>query len=212
MGLILVAGVVFGDDGENATTDGPPTAASSSEPTPDATTDEPTEEATPTEGAIPEEVEPVTYKGSGNKVLKINKPEEGVVLMTTTIKGEDTNQVIYSLDDALEENSLLVNTIGSYKGTTLLDDDGSETKRLKVEVEGSWVIVLDPITSARELNDSAKGSKDDVLLYRSGDAAILNFTSTGGDSNVAYWSTDDGTGLVVNDIGKFKAEAPLTAP
>ena len=79
VGLILVAGVVFGDDGENATMDGPPTAASSSEPTPDATTDEPTEEATPTEGAIPEEVEPATYKGSGNKVLKINKPEEGIV-------------------------------------------------------------------------------------------------------------------------------------
>ena len=128
--------------------------------------------------------------------------------MTTTIKGEDTNQVIYSLDDALEENSLLVNTIGNYKGTTLLDDDGSETKRLKVEVEGALVIVLDPITSARELNDSAKGSKDDVLLYRSGDAAILNFTSTGGDSNVAYWSTDDGTTLWSTTSGSSRLRHP----
>lgn len=162
--------------------------------------------------APPPAVKSVKYSGKGNKVLKIRKPETGVVLMTTTIKGPSDNNTVYSLDDELEENDLLVNTIGSYKGTTLLDDSGEETTRLKIEVSGSWTIVLAPLNTARRVTTTAAGSKDDVLIYASDSPAILNFTSLSGDSNVtAYWITEGSSDLVVNDIGKFKTESAMTA-
>ena len=144
-------------------------------------------------------------------MLKIKKPEEGTVLITTKIKGPSDNNTVYSLDADNQEGNLLVNTIGSYTGTNLLDDDGSETTRLKVDVSGSWTITLAPLSSAKELTTSYKGKMDMVLLVRSEDAKILMFNSTGGDSNVtAYWYTADDSDLLVNDIGRFKAEAPMT--
>jgi hypothetical protein len=155
----------------------------------------------------------VTYKGSGSKVLKIVKPEPGAMLITTTIKGQSDNNTVYALDADLKEGDLLVNTIGSYHGTNILDASGdTETTRLKIDVSGSWVITLSNISNARVVTKVAKGSKDDVLLYGGDGAAILTFKSTSGDSNVtAYWITGDGSDLLINDIGKFTAEAPMTA-
>lgn len=191
-----------------------PTPPAASESAPTATESaEPAVEQTPsvTPTPTPAQPKPVTYKGRGAKVLKIKKPEEGAVLVTTTIKGPSDNNVVYALDEDNQEGDLLVNTIGSYKGTNLLDLDGSETTRLKVDVSGAWTITLAPLSSAKELTTSYKGSKDMVLLVRAEEAKTLRFNSTGGDSNVtAYWYTEDDSDLLVNDIGRFKAEAPLT--
>jgi hypothetical protein len=38
------------------------------------------------------------YKGRGNKVLTIRKPEQGPVLITTAIRGPEDNFTIYALD------------------------------------------------------------------------------------------------------------------
>lgn len=211
---------ILGSLGDSADTASPTTessrAAASSEPAPSPAA--PTEEPAPTAEAptaTPPAVQPapkaVSYKGTGAKVLKIKKPEGGAVLITTKIKGPSDNNTVYSLDEDNQEGDLLVNTIGSYTGTSLLDLDGSETTRLKVDVSGSWTITLAPLSSAKKLTASYKGSKDMVLLVPSEDAKILAFNSTGGDSNVtAYWYTEDDSDLLVNDIGRFKAEAPMT--
>lgn len=186
-----------------------PTSAESSSPADPGAESPSPEESSPAAPAAPK---PITYKGNGNKVLKIAKPSEGAVLITTTIKGPSDNNVVYSLDDALETDQLLVNTIGSYRGTTILDKDDEATKRLKIEVSGNWVITLAPLSSARVVATKASGSKDDVLVYQGDSPAIMNFNSTSGDSNVtAYWYSDSGTDLLVNDIGKFKTEAPMSA-
>lgn len=216
VGLFMLIGIL-GSLGDSAGTASPNTAASTPvaqpEPTPSpAASTEDAAEATPT-AAPPPAAAPkaVTYKGRGAKVLKIKKPEEGAVLITTKIKGPSDNNTVYALDEDNQEGDLLVNTIGSYTGTNLLDLDGSETTRLKVDVSGAWTITLAPLSSAKELTTSYKGSKDMVLLVRSEEAKILKFNSTGGDSNVtAYWYTEDDSDLLVNDIGRFKAEAPMT--
>ena len=47
------------------------------------------------------------------------------------------------LDSDLEETENLVNEIGKYSGTTILDlNDGEETKRLKIQADGNWTIVF----------------------------------------------------------------------
>ncbi len=218
---VLVLGVVAavssgGKDSPAASATPTLSASETSTPAPESSTPDasPTETSTPspTETVAPV-AKPVTYRGSGNKVLKIVKPEPGAMLITTTIKGPSDNNTIYALDADLKEGDLLVNTIGSYHGTSILDGSGdTDTTRLKIDVSGSWVITLSTVSSARVVTTAIKGSKDDVLLYVADTAAILTFKSTSGDSNVtAYWITGDGSDLLINDIGKFTAEAPMTA-
>lgn len=217
--LLLIASLASGGgsgSGTSASSSPTPSASESVNETPSATdtpSDTPTSSEPTTESAAPTPAaKPITYKGSGNKVLKIKKPESGPVIMTTTIKGPSDNNTIYSLDADLQENDLLVNTIGSYRGTAILDKNGEDTTRLKISVSGTWVITIKPLSDARVITTAAKGSKDDVLFYGSDQPAIMTFTSTSGDSNVtAYWYTANDTDLLVNEIGRFKAEAPMSA-
>jgi hypothetical protein len=158
-------------------------------------------------------VKPVTYTGRGTKVLKIKKPDDGPVLITTTLSGPDTNGTIYSLDSSLEDNDLLVNTIGNYKGTNILDlNDDDSTTRLRIDYPGKWTVTLKPLNSAPEITTAYAGSKDAVLVSRSDSPQILSFVSKSGDSNVTvYWYNSDGEDLLVNDIGKFSGEGAVSA-
>jgi hypothetical protein len=92
--------------------------------------------------------------------LKISKPADGANLIKLTHDG-DSNFIVDQLDSDLEETENLVNEIGKYSGTTILDlTDGEETKRL------TWTIVLSDLKTAREMDNSASGRGDDVLIYR----------------------------------------------
>lgn len=214
--LLLVIGIASSgagsQSGAGASASPSPTPSESSPAPSETPSSSPTEQ--PSESPRPTPVaQAVVYSGRGNKVLKIKKPDSGAVLMTTTIKGPSDNNTVYALDSDLKEGQLLVNTIGSYRGSAILDkSDGDDTTRLKIDVSGSWVITLKPLRDARVITTAAKGSKDDVLVYASDQPAIMTFKSTSGDSNVtAYWYTENGSDLLVNDIGKFSAEAPMTA-
>jgi hypothetical protein len=216
--LVVVAGVLVLSACGSTTSSEPgalvsPSSTSSSSAAPAESSAAATPETSPTSAPPAPAAKPVTYAGRGTKVLKIKKPEDGPVLITTVLSGPDDNGTVYSLDSDLEENDLLVNTIGDYRGTNILDlNDDDSTTRLKIDYPGKWVITLRPLNSAPEITTSYAGKKDAVLVSRSDQPKILTFVSKSGDSNVTvYWYNSDGEDLLINEIGKFKGESPVAA-
>lgn len=154
--------------------------------------------------------EPVTYTGTGNRVIKIAKPERGPVLITTTNRESDQHFTIYSLDADLTDGDLLVNAVGSYTGKSILDRDGAaETRRLRISGGGSWQVVLEPLTAARQMTTTITGSGDDVVWYR-GPVGVATVSNDGpNELFTVYFYGGDGEELLVNEIGSYEGETTI---
>jgi hypothetical protein len=212
LAILAVTGIVAllrggNDDGAPAASTTTPSSSQNTSPTklpsPDTTTTGPFP-------STPPGTKPVvrTYKGNGNKVVDITKPGQvsDPVLVTATYRGGH-NFSVFALDSALRQSDILVNVIGKYQGTNLLDSQGTQTRALKVQAHGKWTIKIKPEASARRVGAHAKGTGDDVLLYTglSGDATFdyrgkLNFVVTYGDAS--------NTGLV-DEVGHFRGQVPI---
>jgi hypothetical protein len=170
--LFIGIGIGVGGGTDDVVT---PTVADASTPaTADESTSEPAPSPTKTSAAPKEPAEPksVKYSGGGDKVLKISKPADGANLIKLTHEG-DSNFIVDQLDSDLDETENLVNEIGKYKGTTILDvTEEEETKRLRIQADGTWTIVLSDLTTAREMDSSASGRGADVLIYRGGAGVV----------------------------------------
>lgn len=176
----------------------PPASPSSA---PAATTSSSSAPAAP---STPAPAKPVTYQGRGDKVLSIKKPETGAVLLTATHKGS-ANFAVESLDTSLQEQDLLVNTIGRYSGTTLLDKSGEETAKLKITASGTWKVVIKPLLSAPSFSGSTKGNGDAVVIY-TGPVGTAKLTHKG-QENFAVWAYGESSSdLLVNEIGNYSGE------
>lgn len=215
--VLLIAAISIASGGPDPETDpqgggaGESTTSAASPTTPAAqsitTSPQTTTEAPP---PPPPVTRPVTYRGNGNKVLSIKKPEDGPVLITTSNRGPDDNFTIYALDAELNEGDLVVNAIGSYTGTSILDkNDGDDTRRLKIDGGGSWTVTLKPMTMARPMTTSLAGKGDDVILYR-GPAGVATVSNRGADDNFTIYSYgSDGEDLLVNEIGSYSGETTI---
>jgi hypothetical protein len=149
-----------------------------------------------------------TYKGNGSKVLKINKPglASGPLLLAATYTGGG-NFSVFALDASLHRSDILVNVVGKYHGTTLLDGQGTETRSVKIQAHGPWTVKLEQVAMARRVSTHAKGRGDDVLLYTGtngvatfGYRGTLNFVVTYGDAS---------KGVLVDEIGRFLGQVPI---
>jgi hypothetical protein len=149
---------------------------------------------------------PVTYSGSGDRILGIKKPSGKAtepVAVTASYTG-GSNFVIWSLNRNLKEDQLLVNTIGSYTGTVPLDfEKGQATTKLKIEGSGTWKLVIKPLLSMRHFRTSIKGTGDEVLFY-TGHKGVANI-SYKGNENFVVWFYGNGD-LLVNEIGTYKGQ------
>src|SRR5690606_37029941 len=128
---------------------------------------EATEAAEPVEPVvIPDDM---SYSGSGDDILAIELPDgEDTVGFATFTHDGDSNFAIWSLDADMEQQELLVNTIGGYQGTVIFDTRVSEsTDAFEITADGAWTVTLHSIHALREFDGaSATGSGDDVLIYR----------------------------------------------
>ena len=205
--LVMLGGCSTGSSNKNK---GASTPTVTPTITPTKTTPLPVE--TPTTAAPTPTRAPasITYRGSGNKILKIKKPEAvGAVLITTTISGPSDNNTIYTLDDSLHEDELLVNTIGSYKGTSIMDNGDKETKRLKLAISGRWTVTLKSIADAKIMRTSYSGRGDDVLLY-GGPTGVMKVKNTGPEDNFTInYYTEANNELLVNEIGSYSGETTI---
>lgn len=188
--------------------DGHPAAAAAGSPSASS----PGNTATPNApAATPPGSQPVvpTYSGSGNKVLKIKKPgaKRVPVLVVATHQGSGRFAVL-ALDSALQESDILVNVAGRYRGTTLLDARGTQTRQLKVQARGPWTVTIMPVSSARTVDARAKSTGDDVFRYR-GTAGVATFDYRGGSSFVVTYFRGASTAVLVNRVGRFHGQVPI---
>jgi hypothetical protein len=167
---------------------------------------EPTEE--PTQAPQPK---PMTYSGSGDEVVKFKKALTEPMLITTTWTGGSDNNTIYAYDADGNEGDLIVNTIGAYKGTNIVNlYDGDNVKALKIEGSGNWRVTLRALTDAKRWDGTGtyKGTSDDVInvdgVFDGLDS--MGFKSTNADGNITVYGLGDNEELIVNEIGNFSGK------
>ncbi|GAA2557200.1 TM2 domain-containing membrane protein YozV [Neomicrococcus aestuarii] len=151
----------------------------------------------------------ITKKGTGDTVIKL--PAGVTTAMVTATYNGEGNFAVIGLDEANDSTDLLVNTIGSYKGTTALGVNAfQEVKSLQVQASGPWTLSIETLGNAKAF--ASKGSGDAVMLYE-GSSATLTATHRG-EGNFAVFEENDelfNMGLLVNEIGNYSGTVPLSS-
>ncbi len=147
-------------------------------------------------------VESQSFKGSGDKVLKFS---EGPFTVELTHSGS-SNFAVYSMDTNLDDDDLLVNDIGKYKGTVLASSD--ENGGLRIEGDGKWTAKVTPIAGlfANPVSGDTSGTGDSVFAWEIPDRSVVTITHKGDSNFVVYSYTEDGADLLVNEIGNYTGE------
>lgn len=144
--------------------------------------------------------------GRGDAVVKLPAGVQGAILVAT-YKGS-SNFAIHSLDSGNQSIDLLVNEIGRYSGTTMIEAEGDDVAKLKIEASGAWSIAVKPVAQAPVWKSSNTGKGDGVFLYEQGaaDWAVVH----SGKSNFAVKAEGNGDGLLINEIGAYKGVVPVS--
>jgi len=174
-----------------------------------------TEEAEPAEEPEPEPepvAKPVVYTGSGDRIIKIKKPsgDQAEPVMVTITHSGSSNFAVWSLTKSLEQNELLVNTIGGYSGTVAMDlEEGYETRRMQIEADGKWKLTIKPLEKAERFKSSISGKGDDVLWYMDG-PRVANIVHKGASNFAIWFYSSETSDLLVNEIGNYKGQSAFT--
>ena len=209
-----------------ATTTTPPTSSTTTtvpsttvKPTtttaaPTTTTTAPTTTTTAPTTTTTAPPDPVHYQGTGSDVVTIAKPGTGAVLFTATHSGE-RNFAVWAMDAAGKKLELMVNTIGSYSGSSVLDATGEQTALLEIEADGEWRIDLAPLSRATSWDGVSPitGTGDSVVRIAGGLPKVTVASIThDGSRNFAVWSyTSRNRDLVVNDFGAYTGRHVLAS-
>ena len=146
------------------------------------------------------------YSGSGDQIVDIKLTKKSSIV-TFTHQGT-SNFSVWALDENAESIDLLVNEIGSYSGTHLLDLSGNTLKYLEITADGTWTAEFKSLKSARKWTKKViESNGDDVIqlskLLPSSTKLKLNYM---GNSNFAVWTFDkngNSLDLKVNVIGNY---------
>jgi hypothetical protein len=72
---------------------------------------------------------------------------------------------VWELDADLAQVDLLVNTIGNYTGSVLVNlTEGVTTSSLEITADGNWRVEVKPREDARRFDASIDGTGDDVVV------------------------------------------------
>lgn len=151
-----------------------------------------------------------THTGTGDDLITL---PAGVTAGIVTATHDGASNFSLSVLDASNQptGDLLVNTIGSYTGTTVYGFTSfGEGTTVQVSADGNWSVTLAPVSSAPAV--AASGAGDAVFLY-DGAAGKLTATHDGSRNFVVSEQTDDAFhfGLLVNEIGAYSGTVPLAA-
>lgn len=155
--------------------------------------------------------DPITLSGSGDDVVEVDKWSEAAILHIVHNGGG--NFAIWNYGEDGERYDLLVNTIGNYEGTVLIDFlQGELTTMFEITAGGTWtmeVMPLDPgYMTFAQFPGSYEGKGDDVVWFEA-TSGIAEF-NYGGGGNFAVWGfNDDGRDLLVNEIGPYSGKVLL---
>ena len=130
------------------------------------------------------------------------------MLITTTWTGAEANNRMYALDSGGNEGGLLVNTTGSYSGSTLLNLSDDETAALKVEGNGRWKIRIEPTSKAHRWDGKGtfEGKSDDVVhvqgVFTGRDKLSFESTKAEGRTTI-HGIRNKGSKRIINAVGVF---------
>lgn len=157
-------------------------------------------------GTLKKAVSPVTVSGTGDDVVEI--PSELSVCLVKAENNGDSNFVIKSLDANNKSIDLLVNTIGSYSGTTTTGMRRGTAKYLEVNSSGSWTITMSPVSQAPSVVNGAQNTGDGVVKISAGTGGKLSFSNDGSSNFVVRGISSSGSDLLVNEIGAYSGVVP----
>ncbi|MEV4011214.1 hypothetical protein AB0J35_11985 [Nonomuraea angiospora] len=215
--VFAVVGMLSGPGGRSANgrdrlvvADRTPTSSTGQEETSaSAAPEEPTPTPTPTPS--PTVAEPRTYRGAGDKVLKVKETEDILLAMLTHRGG--SNFIVNPIDPGGAEQASIVNEIGAYNGTVIVNEDNGKVLRgFKIKADGAWTLTLKPLTMAREWGgDRVSGRGDEVLLLSPAASGLTTVKANhSGSSNFIVNSyAEQSRENLVNEIGSYRGEVLL---
>lgn len=208
LAFFIIVGACSGGSRQQGATPPDPNPTSTAQPTPAETATQPatTDPAPPPAPPAPA-VQPATFTGVGDDILTIDLAGNPG-LVTFQCAACQSNVVLKTNG----RESLLVNTIGAYQGSHLVDmRDTSNTTELEINADSEWTLnVADPSTASRTAG-VAQGSGDGVV-YMEATANKAAITNTGERNFVVQGFGGSRPELAVNEIGSYKGTVRLTLP
>lgn len=152
---------------------------------------------------------PVSQSGTGDNIVTL--PVGSKAGIVTATHDGSANFALSVIDAAnASTGELLVNTIGSYKGTTAYGFNSfGKDAAIQVTADGNWTITISPISAAPALTTTGAG--DGVFLY-SGKTGKLTATHDGSSNFTVSEETGKSFdfGLLINQIGAYSGTVPLS--
>ena len=148
---------------------------------------------------------PVVYDGRGDDVVDLSYPEPTKIAALHAVHQGRSNFIVHGLTNG-ESTGGLVNEIGSYDGTVLLES----ADQLEIKADGPWHIELLPLLSLPSFDKHADGRGDQVLIY-SGPRSVLALTHDGTSNFIVHAFTKGRSSGLVNEIGAYSGKVPLSA-
>ena len=165
------------------------------------------------EVSVPAAVPVLQYAGSGNSSILNTALPKGMAYKVTFTYGGKGNFIVNFITD--ERTELLVNSIGSYAGTTLLSD-GSDAVPLgifDIRAEGNWTITVSTVTNLSTNSVTSIGDKVSGVFNLPGTGTTVSINNTGISNFIVWAHYSDGTSqLLVNNIGAYSGQAVLNNP
>lgn len=190
----------------------PPEPTDTSQPIP---TSQPT--LTSMSAPIPTEspltFDPISLSGFGDSVISINKPDIPAIAQITNLTNQG-NFAVTTYDTDGNWIDLLVNEIGVYVGTHLLDATSNEyTARFEIKSEGDWSIDISPLLSAPSLEVpgvfEGEGTEVFLLSGSSPDLAVISGNSEGHYFGVQGYGSH-GVDFLVSTIDPYQGQVVMT--
>lgn len=169
----------------------------SAEPTPVEETEEPVAPLVPRQ----------EFAGSGDMVIDVNVAEPAIVAF---ICGDCTRNTVVKTNG---RESLLVNTIGAYSGSNLINlSEGSVTTQIVVESTGNWTLVVDDVSTAPSVATAASGGGDSVVIFNGTFDTATITNDSGGNFVVKAYGEGNWSPLIVNTIGAYSGTVEMSGP
>jgi hypothetical protein len=139
--------------------------------------------------------------GAGDSVIRVNLSAPALVRMTHS--GRSNFAVIAY--DGQGQPELLVNTIGSYRGTRPVGMWGTLPTEIVINADGTWTFALLSLSGAEPVGSSGQGLGDAVLRIGTAQSpSRIASIAHNGSSNFAVIAWGAGPSLLVNHIGTYQ--------
>ncbi|CAN5160771.1 hypothetical protein BH09PAT3_BH09PAT3_7140 [soil metagenome] len=163
------------------------------------------------ETTAPPSVTPKVYTGTGDDVITIEKPANSAAILKFECPSCTRNTSVKTNG----ADSLLVNTVGTYSGSHLIDSsEGSNTTQATIAATGAWTLSISGLDQAVNMNRQPVNGQGDSVVYATGETTTATLNNNGDENFVVkvYPTKGGNTDLAVNTIGSYSGTVPLQTP